>query len=1005
MPGNETDFKLDPANLWIANIDSGSYDSVPLLPVTSPLIRASSSLEFHPAGLFSEEIFGQVGTPERMSKFGYIDLRTTVLHPLIYLNLVKLKAFYGEVLSGRSYGKYDKSAGDIVRCGANDPDAATGYKWFLDTLPEIHLVKNASQRQNDRIDLLLKYRDKYTINKFPVMPAGLRDMKVDEAKPASDSINALYTSLLHYTLALPEGGATDEIFDGLRYSIQKKIGALYDYVMNLLEGKFGYFQRKFASRNLALGTRNVISTANLAAYNPNDPQAIKVDEVKVPTFEASKMFLPLVIYWTKKAFFSQVFSASNDQLPLLEKDSFKLTYQPVTELEKTKFLTSDGIEKLVSLFRDVSFRFKPVTVLNAQNKPYYMYVVYDAGSDIWIDRSVEEIRSIFEREHRFFDSTKVHALTYFELMYVSTYLATRNRCATVTRYPVTDTKSTVPCKVHLVSTNPGRKVRLHNSADNTVVLLPEYPIMNQAAVDSLVLHPSILGGLGADFDGNCVSGESWVRLRAMTDWLERCGVYGEKLSYFEAHKIYDDPDGFIVYDIQIKHFPVVGEPRLDKNGANVYETPYGCYIASFDPNTCQETWEEITTFTVEQGCEAIEVETADRKVVLSANDSMAAFSWVSGGLVRVSPRLQSENYLIPCMRKASVSFGTVGTFSNGFTFGDYFSKNDRIDGYDCTCCVQHCIWKKKWNVPIPPYAKDWFDGDYHVSIPFGSICPVLDRQPLVELKRTYLYNKSENFLYGVLCGMLDGRAEWRKVLRSDKTEGLQIRYWTRQKDVLEGFLHLLWRLGIRSTQYKDARIPDLTWITLNECDLWAAREHLRFACQDHVTLYDWWLTTTDPHDYFDAVPLTHDEAEAIKPYARIRNDIELINKLDEPFPYVPRWMLTNYVDEIAEEQPQAYARIVNDGISWEPIVDKRTAGVIPVYDFQIETTKVFEINDGVVVYDTVSANGVLSNEGNEEIHKHLKSIGRYVHPNGKLIIGHPDTIGLTIFNLTRPPEM
>jgi len=996
---------LDPANLWIGNIDSGEFHGQKLLPVTSPLIRASSSLEFHPAGLFSEEIFGQVGTPDRMSKFGYIDLRTTVLHPLIYLNLVKLKAFYGEILSGRGYGKFDQKEGELVRCSASDPDARTGYKWFLDQLPNLKLAKNNSQRQNDRIDLLLKYRDKYTISKMPVMPAGLRDMKVDEAKPSSDSINAIYTSLIHYTLALPESGGTDEIFDGLRYSIQKKIGMLYDYVMNLLEGKFGYFQRKFASRNLALGTRNVISTANLAAYNPNDPQAIKVDEVKVPTFQASKMFLPLVIYWVKKAFFSDVFSSSNDQVALLDREHFKLSYQPITELEKTKFLTGDGIEKFVSLFRDTSFRFKPVSVLNADNKPFFMYVVYDAGADIWIDRSLDEIRTIFEREHRYFDESKIRPLTYFELMYISTFLATRERCATVTRYPVTDTKSTVPCKVHLVSTNPGRKVRLHNAADNTVVLLPEYPIMNQAAVDSLVLHPSILGGLGADFDGNCVSGESWVRLRYMTDWLERCGVYGEKLSYFQAQKLYDDPDGFVVAEIQIKHFPIVGEPHVDKNGALVYDVPYGCYVTSFNPDACEETWEEITTFTVEQGCEAIEVKTSSRKIVLSSNDSMAVFSWVDGSIVRVSPRLQSEHYLIPCMKKASVPFGHLGTFSNGFTFGDYFAKNDRIDGYDCTCCLHHCIYKHRWDLPIPPGCESWFDGNDHVSIPFGSICPVLERQPSVELTRAYLSDKSENFLYGLLCGMLDAKGDWRKCQRADKSEGLLIRFWTRRPEVRDGFLHLLWRLGIRSTEYKDPVVPDLIWITPNEVDLWEARERLRFACQDHITLFDEWLLCTAPADNSDCVPLTHDEMEAIKAYAYVNGDSTLVSKLGTPFTAIPRWMLTNYADEIVSELPKAAARIRNNDIVWEPIVDKKFIGVIPVYDFQIETTKVFQINDGVVVYDTVSANGVLSNEGNAEIYKHLRSVGRYVHPNGKLIIGHPDTIGLTIFNLTRPPEM
>ncbi len=76
-----------------------------------------------------------------------------------------------------------------------------------------------------------------------------------------------------------------------------------------------------------------------------------------------------------------------------------------------------------------------------------------------------------------------------------------------------------------------------------------------------------------------------------------------------------------------------------------------------------------------------------------------------------------------------------------------------------------------------------------------------------------------------------------------------------------------------------------------------------------------------------------------------------------------------------------------------------------VFDFIIPTTKVFAVNDGVVVYDTASSNGVLSKQANQEINEYLDSVGRYIHSNGKLMHGTTDLIKLTIFNLSRNPAL
>ena len=54
--------------------------------------------------------------------------------------------------------------------------------------------------------------------------------------------------------------------------------------------------------------------------------------------------------------------------------------------------------------------------------------------------------------------------------------------------------------------------------------------------------------------------------------------------------------------------------------------------------------------------------------------------------------------------------------------------------------------------------------------------------------------------------------------------------------------------------------------------------------------------------------------------------------------------------------------------------------------------------------DTVSMNGIISKEANDEVLKYLDSPARYVRSDGTLYIGTTDLNKLTLWNLTRFPE-
>ena len=129
---------MDPFNIKIMKVDQ-FIQTNSCLPVLSQAMFEPSSTTFHEEGLWSEHIFGQIGSPERLVRFGYIDLNTFVIQPVIYKNILKLADFYEDIFSGTQYAIYDKTTNKFVKSNATDKDASTGFSFFLDHLDTIIL--------------------------------------------------------------------------------------------------------------------------------------------------------------------------------------------------------------------------------------------------------------------------------------------------------------------------------------------------------------------------------------------------------------------------------------------------------------------------------------------------------------------------------------------------------------------------------------------------------------------------------------------------------------------------------------------------------------------------------------------------------------------------------------------------------------------------------------------------------------------------------------------------
>ena len=136
-------------------------DKNKLLEVTSPFIHEPSSSAMHHSGIFSEDIFGQVASQDRLVRMGYIDLHCRILHPIVFQNLMQLKRFYTEIMSGKSYAKWNPVEKDFERANDDEEGADTGYTFFIKHFNEIDFKKNNSLKRNDKVEVIIKYRDHF----------------------------------------------------------------------------------------------------------------------------------------------------------------------------------------------------------------------------------------------------------------------------------------------------------------------------------------------------------------------------------------------------------------------------------------------------------------------------------------------------------------------------------------------------------------------------------------------------------------------------------------------------------------------------------------------------------------------------------------------------------------------------------------------------------------------------------------------------------------------------
>jgi hypothetical protein len=502
-----TQQKLQPFNIRIMDVD-GFIKDKDIKEVSSPFIKDHVTGVFDQDGLFSESIFGEIGSPNRLANFGFISLNTTLMNPLIFSTISKIKALYSEIMSGRSYAIFDEKKKDFVKVSNMEAGAKTGYKFFLAHCKDIEFTLSDSVQKMNIVKLLVDSKDRWFIKRCIVVPAGIRDYMEKDGIGEYDDVNKIYKRIIEISATLSGSSTNSEIFDTIRFVLQRAVNEVFEYLFVMMEE---FMQERYSSRSVARATRNAIASADISSDEDNPKASLKPDEVYIPLYQAMSMFDPLVKNKLRTIFFNHSFNVESNQAALIDPNDFSLKYVEVSNLEKAKYMKSDNMDKLMNIFRDEDLRHYPFTVVGVDKKAYYLLLKVDINNTIYLGRSFHELKRVLEEKGIVTELTidQVFPMSYYEIFYVATELAVEGKHTTVTRYPVLHHLGIYPAKVHVITTTNSNKKKIStiSSVDGVTPFreFGRWPESGSSSMGGASPHPCQLVNLNADFDGDQVN--------------------------------------------------------------------------------------------------------------------------------------------------------------------------------------------------------------------------------------------------------------------------------------------------------------------------------------------------------------------------------------------------------------------------------------------------------------------------------------------------------------------
>lgn len=193
-----------------------------------------------PKGLFSEEIFGRLGSNERKKTFGYVDLRTKCIHPEAWVVLTSVNTDLTKLILNKQKYSINKK-GLLV---PDEENGSSGLIYFIKNIDNIDFRKFADKKAKE-VEFVLKYKKFLLIDKYLVLPAGIRDIHLSRSSGKTtiqySEITQLYERLLKQANSIMDDIELfdEELANSIIERMQHALNSINGWIKDRMKGKQG----------------------------------------------------------------------------------------------------------------------------------------------------------------------------------------------------------------------------------------------------------------------------------------------------------------------------------------------------------------------------------------------------------------------------------------------------------------------------------------------------------------------------------------------------------------------------------------------------------------------------------------------------------------------------------------------------------------------------------------------------------------------------------------------
>lgn len=580
--------ELDPLKLGLITYQD-KHSVTHLGQVTVPDTYDGISSTLHPNGLYSVEIFGLKGSPQRMKLPGYIALNTPIIIPDIYIQLQKARELYVEIMRGTTYAIFDTKVKDFIETPSID-GGKTGYTFFMKHLAELVPSDTGSSSRSRLIALLNKFKGNITTSYWLVIPAGYRDIEqTPSGRTESDDINSLYIRILNLANLIQ---GSDVSYDSFRFRLQEATVNLSKYIDLILYGKHGMINSKFAKRGIRGGVRSVLTSQIHDVADLDDPANLQMTDATIGINQYMTMYADKLVYTISKLLVNIIPEVGYD-FTVIDPTTHQAVQVPFDPDVHEILTTAAGYEKLRKLVTIKPNRVRPLTML-FNGKTMWVGALYKPPGSVSIIADPATLPN--------YDPQYLHPITVVELVCIAIAELADRAVATCTRPPVLGKGGISPYNIVAHFTDPyevrhtdtGIATRYpvitytRGSNDKTTTHAtppPSHLRGNTLMANGTVEQPGNNSSIAVPGQDTSVSGQSTHSLAAspyyglQTPHLK--GTWVESLTVPESHiaPLAGDFDGDMLSSLPIKTEEAIDEVKssfdkadhyLDTNGKLLY---------------------------------------------------------------------------------------------------------------------------------------------------------------------------------------------------------------------------------------------------------------------------------------------------------------------------------------------------------------------------------------------------------------------------------------------------